>query len=458
MTRTGRSRRSARPHPLASLVVIALAVMTAIGGCESVASPAPPSAATSPSTSESGGTSSSSGGSGNGVPGDPATSPGSSPADGPPGGGGAGPSPSLAPTPPSSPPVAATPRPFAASAKRLAGEVFAFVTIDQIAAATAQLDWDATSTVVFFSLAADGDGRLVRDSRWRVWTSPRTDALIARAHETGTLVVFSLSRFSWSASQIKASTELLASAAARQRLATEVADEVVRRGVDGVNVDFEPVPRGQKAHFTDLIRRIRVALDARGEGYQLTFDVLGHFESYDVAGALGAGADAVYLMGYHYAGTFSTIAHATAPLGGPRYSVGDAIDGLRKVARADRILVGVPYYGHIWPTTSGSRNARTTGVGGDVPYRDARVIATRHPPRYDPTEAVQWSAWRVRDCPTCSLHWVQLYFDDARSLTAKWSEFQRRRLLGTGYWTWGFQGDTGELRDALRKVWLRPAG
>jgi spore germination protein YaaH len=344
-----------------------------------------------------------------------------------------------------------------AARKGLAGEVFAFVTIDQVADATA-LDWDATSTVVFFSLAANADGRLSRDSRWRTWTSSRTDALISRARATGTHVVFSLSRFSWSARDTKTSTDLLASSAARQRLAKEVADEVVRRGIDGVNVDFEPIPRGQKANFTDLIRRIRSELDARDRGYQLTFDVLGHFESYDVAGSLAAGADAVYLMGYHYAGTFSTIAHSTAPLGGPRYSVGDAIAGLRKVARADRIIVGVPYYGHIWPTATGSRNARTTGDGGDVPYREARAVARAHPPTYDPAEAVQWSAWRVRACATCPLHWVPLYFDDARSLGAKWAAFQRQDLRGTGFWTWGFQGDSGDLSGALRAAWLTAGG
>jgi spore germination protein YaaH len=349
-----------------------------------------------------------------------------------------------------------TRKPFVAADKGLAGEVFAFVTIDQVADATVRLDWPATSTVVFFSLAATADGHLLRDSRWRVWTAPRTDALIARAHETGTHVVFSLSRFSWSASQTADSTALLASGAARQHLAEAVAAEVVRRGIDGVNVDFEPIPRGQKAHFSDLIRRIRTELDARGPGYQLTFDVVGHFDSYDVAGSLKAGADAVYLMGYHYAGTFSTIAHATAPLGGPRYSVGDAIAGLRTVARPDQIVVGVPYYGHIWPTASGAHNARTTGDGGDVPYREARVIARSHPPTYDPAEAVEWSAWRVRDCASCPLHWVQLYFDDARSLRAKWTEFRHQRLRGTGYWTWGFQGDSDDLATALRNVWLRP--
>ena len=347
------------------------------------------------------------------------------------------------------------PAKFGFAAKGLRGEVMAFVTTSQVDDALARLDFDSTSTIAFFSLVAGSTGSIVHDTRWRTWTGHAVDALIERAHASGTKVVISLARFSWSPSQTAVSTALLRSAKARSRLATAVADEVVRRGVDGVNVDFEPIPRGQKANFTDLVRRIRKALDARGPGYQLTFDVVGHYESYDVGAALApGGADAVYLMGYHYAGTFSTIAHGTAPLGGRRYSVGDAIRGLRTVARPEQLIVGVPYYGHLWPTVSGALNARTRGGGSDVLYDSAHVIGARHAAGYDPIEDVRWAAWRGRACATCPLGWYQLYYDDARSLTAKWTEFRRQGLLGTGVWTTAFEGDSGELTAALRKVWL----
>jgi spore germination protein YaaH len=354
-----------------------------------------------------------------------------------------------------SPPPGGDPAPFAFARKGLRGEVFAFVTTTQVDDAVESLDFAATSTIVFFSLQAGANGSIQAGSTLRAWNAASVDRLIERAHATGTRVVFAISRFSWSPTQTANSVKLLDSPAARARLATAVADEVVRRGVDGVNVDFEPIPTGRKDAFTDLVRRIRAELDLRRPGLQLTFDVVGHFESYDVGAALRpGGADAVYLMGYHYAGSFSSVAHGTAPLGGPRYSVSDAIRGLRKVARPEQILVGVPYYGHLWPTTSGALHARTTGGGSDVPFAQARRIGARHGVRFDPVEAVEWSAWRGRTCATCPLHWWQLYYDDARSLATKWAELRRQGLLGTGFWTFGFQGDSGELPAALRKAWL----
>jgi spore germination protein YaaH len=369
----------------------------------------------------------------------------------------ASPSPSPASSAPAGPPH--DPGKFGFAAKGLKGEVIAFVTTSQVDDALARLDFSAVSTIAFFSLEVSSTGGIRRDTRWRTWVSRPVDELIARAHASGTKVVISLARFSWSPGQTGTSIKMLSSAAARARLATTVADEVVRRGVDGVNVDFEPIPSGQTGHFTDLVRRIRSALDARRAGYQLTFAVVGHFESYDVAGALrSGGADAVYLMGYHFAGTFSTVAHGTAPLHGPGYSVSDAIRGLRAVARPEQLVVGVPYYGHLWPTATGSLRSRTTGRGYDVTYEQARLIARNHPSSYDPAEAVRRVAWRQRDCASCPLHWVQLYFDDPRSLTTKWTDFQRQKLLGTGIWTAAFEGTSGELTAALRRAWVASSG
>ena len=448
MTTTALPRRRERhrsgPWALGALIV-ALAVAVAVAACETQATPPPPAspagsaAPLAPSTVTTEGTTAPSV-----APAFPATAPASTPAS---------------TSPPTPTPVTAAgydPAKFGFAAKGLRGEVMAFVTTSQVDDALARLDFSAVSTIAFFSLEASSTGSIRHDTRWRTWTSRPVDELIARAHASGTKVVISLARFSWSPGQTTTSRALLADPDARAHLARAVADEVVRRGVDGVNVDFEPIPRGQKAAFTDLVRRIRRELDGRGPGYQLTFAVVGHFDSYDVAGALRpGGADAVYLMGYHYAGTFSTIAHGTAPLDGPRYSVGDAIRLLRKVARPQQLIVGVPYYGHLWPTKSGALNARTTGRGYDVTYDKARLVARAHPAgaSYDAVEEVRRVAWQERSCAGCPLHWVQLYFDDPRSLTVKWTEFRRQGLLGTGIWTSAFEGASGELNAALRKVW-----
>ncbi|HEV8488769.1 MAG TPA: glycosyl hydrolase family 18 protein [Candidatus Limnocylindrales bacterium] len=361
---------------------------------------------------------------------------------------------SPAPTPADTP---WDPAKFGFWAKGMSGEVMAFMPVGQIRYAIDEMDWDVVSTVVFFSLEAGRNGRIVEDSGWRAWNSARMDELIAKAHATGTKVVMSLERFSWSPGQTRLTAALLGSAAARERLAREVAAEVVRRGVDGVNVDFEPVPAGRKAEFTAFVRSLRKELDSRRPDYQLTFAVVGHHGSYDIASLVGPdAADAVYLMGYQYSGTWSKVAGSTAPMGGGRYDVVDTVKGLLKSVEPHEIIVGAPFYGHAWPTATSALNARTIGGGFDVQYQYALATARAHGIRYDPVQQVAWTRYRARACATCPVHWYQLYFDDHRAIAYKWAWIKRQKLLGGGVWTIGFEGGPGALTAAGREAWLDP--
>ncbi|HKG55873.1 MAG TPA: glycosyl hydrolase family 18 protein [Candidatus Limnocylindrales bacterium] len=328
-------------------------------------------------------------------------------------------------------------------------EVMAFVTTGQVAYALNTMDFDVVSTVAFFSLEVNSAGHIAHDGRWAIWNSDRVSRLIAMAHDHGSKIVISLARFAWSPGQTRVSRSMLSSAAKRVTLAKEVAAEVARRGVDGVNVDFEPIPVGQKANFTQFVRLLRADLDAIAPGYQLTFDVTGHHESYDVGGVLRpGGADAVYLMGYHYAGTWSKVAASTSPLGGPRYDLGDTIKSLLRFAKPHQLIVGVPYYGHTWPTKTGLIHSRTVGGGHDVTYVNAMAATRRLGGSFDTVEQVHWVAFREGG------QWYQMYFDDARSMAAKWQLIKKRKLLGTGVWTIGFEGGAAALDEKMRQAFL----
>lgn len=425
-----------QPFPTRAIALLAVVALLA-GACASSgvaaggASADPSAAAPSPGTSE------------------PAASPAPSPTPTS--------TPTSTPTPAQAATVGHDPRKFGFAAKGMSGEMMAFVTIGQIRYALEKMDWDVISTVAWFSLEAGSSGAIRNDAGWRAWNSDRMTKLIEMAHAHATKVVISLKRFAWSAGQRAITRQLLASAAARDRLAREVAAEVVRRGVDGVNVDFEPIPVGQKANFTRFVRALRAALDRQAAGYQLTFDITGHHGSYDVGALVGPdAADAVYLMGYHYAGTWTTIAGSTAPMGGPRYDVVDTVRSLLRVVNRNELIVGVPYYGHAWPTATGRLNARTIGGGFDVLYEDAERFAARHVVRYDPVQQVAWIPYRARRCSSCPTTWYQMYFDNARSVAAKWAWIKRQKLLGGGVWTIGFEGRAGALDREMRKAFLVP--
>ncbi len=362
-------------------------------------------------------------------------------------------SPSVAPAPPD---VAWDPRKFGFAAKGMSAEVMAFVTRGQLPYAIKTMDWDVVSTVAYFSLEVTRDGTIDRDNGgWLGWNGRRMDLLIEKAHEHGSKVVLSLERFAWSAGQTAIARRVLASRDRRLRLAQDVAQEVARRGVDGVNVDFEPIPGGQSGEFTNFMRLLRRELDRVAPGSQLTFCVTGHHESWDVDAATGPdAADAVYLMGYHYAGTWSRRAGSTAPMGGPQHDVVDSVRSLLRHVEPHELIVGLPYYGHAWPTRGDGLNARTEGGGFDVTLDRAMALAATNDVRYDKTQQVAWFPYRARPCAGCPARWYQLYFDNPRATEYKLDWLRRQELLGTGVWTIGFEGAPGPHNEAMRKVLL----
>ncbi len=426
-----------RSRVLVRAVALLLSVAT-VAACDSSAVPTTPTSSGAPAVT--GTAPPASAGSDTLPPAPPSPSPSAPPSADP----GTG-----SPRPSAAPPV----EPFGFRAKGMTHEVIAFATVDQLDYAATTMDIRAVSTIAFFGLTATSSGRLsMTNAGGRAWSSTTMSRLIARAHASGTRVVATIGRFSWSAAGTKTSRALLDSSARRQRLADTIARVVTERGVDGVDLDFEPIPTGLAKAYGDLVGRVRRALDARHGGLQLTVALVGHFDSYDVPAIVRGHPDALYLMGYHYAGWWSKVAGSTAPLGGPRYDVADTVRLLRRFVPADKLIVGVPYYGHLWPTKSGAVHAATTGRGTDFRISTAAAMAAAHGERWDPVEHVTWSRWQVQDCASCLAHWVELYYDSPRALADKLAWVKRSGLLGIGIWTIGFEGRPAGWNAELRKA------
>jgi spore germination protein YaaH len=332
--------------------------------------------------------------------------------------------------------------------KGMRGEVLAFLKAGQLDYALERLDYRAVSTLAYFAVEGDRYGNLVKrtssgatSAAWAGWTSSKMTTIIQRAHSHKTRVVLTLQVFAWDDAGRQKTIALLSSATARQRLADQLAAAVVARGVDGVNIDIEPVPGSQKANFVTFVRQVRKALNARGSDYQLTFDATGYIANYDITALTAPGAaDAVYIMGYQYRGANTTTVGSTAPLGGPRYDVRETIDRYLALTTPDKVILVVPYYGYTWPTETGLLNSRPSGLGRTILYERAMDIMASKTRGYDTVEQVAWAAYRERPCSTCAERWRQIYIDDTRALRAKYDLALSRGLRGAGIWALGYEG------------------
>ena len=195
----------------------------------------------------------------------------------------------------------------------------------------------------------------------------------------------------------------------------------------GVNLDFEYVYPYDRQSYNQFLRRLTDLLHARGF---LVVTALAPKISDTQSGLLysahdyafhGATADYVVLMTYEWGYTFGP-AMAVAPINIVRRVLDYAVD----VMPAGKILMGVPNYGYNWtlPFVQGTAARPVTNVGavtlaGSV-GAEIRFDPTAQAPFFNYTDAAG------------SRH--EVWFEDARSLRAKYRLVSEYGLAGISYW------------------------
>ena len=349
-------------------------------------------------------------------------------------------------------------------------EVFGFLPYWELTDSSTTLDWRTLSTVAYFSVGCLPSGYLDKfdpdgstTTGWGGWTSSRMTSIINAAHRNHTRVVLTISCFAWTSGAASRQASLLGSATARARFAKAAAAAVRDRGADGINLDFEPIVAGYADEFTSLVRSVRTELNRIASGYQLTFDTLGSIGNQPIVAATApGGADAVFIMGYDYKTDSSSIAGSVSPLAGPRYDLNDTIKAYTAKISPSKVILGVPYYGRAWSTSSDQVNASTLagakyGYPASPTYSQAADLVAAYGRRYDSVEQAPWTAYRKETCTStygCVTSWRELYYDDAASLRLRYDLVNRASLRGAGIWALGYDDAHPELRNALAAKFL----
>ncbi|HET7182547.1 MAG TPA: glycosyl hydrolase family 18 protein, partial [Candidatus Limnocylindrales bacterium] len=227
--------------------------------------------------------------------------------------------------------------------------------------------------------------------------------------------------------------------------------------------DFEPIVAGYADEYTALVRQVRAELNRIAPGYQLTFDTMGSIGNQPIVNATApGGADAVFIMGYDYRTDGSSYAGSIDPLAGPKYDLTDTVKAYTAKISPSKVILGVPYYGRAWSTSSDRLNASTLsgakyGYPSAPTYGQALDLVNAHGRRYDSVEQSPWTAYRKQTCTSqygCVTAWRELYYDDATSLRLRYDLVNRTALRGAGIWALGYEGTHTELRNALADKFL----
>ncbi len=174
----------------------------------------------------------------------------------------------------------------------------------------------------------------------------------------------------------------------RTIFADSCVDFITKYGFDGVDIDWEyPVSGGlatnvwrttDKQNFTLLMQKIREKLDARGvadgKHYILTFAGAGSYSYINNTelNLLKQYVDYGNIMTYDIHGTWDTYTDFNAPLysntdNSPQYkwSVDESVNlWLKAGFPADKIVMGVPFYGYVYSLVPNQNNGLYQTYGG----------------------------------------------------------------------------------------------
>jgi hypothetical protein len=295
------------------------------------------------------------------------------------------------------------------------------------------------TTLAYFSVDANPNGTLDQSGPgWNGYESQDLVNLVNRSHAAGDRVVLTVTDFSQSSLDA-----ITSDPDAGARLSAALISAVSAKNLDGVNFDFEGDGSGDQRGLTRLITQVSKALHAANPHWQVTMAVYASSAAdsggfYNIA-ALSPAVDGFFVMAYEM--NNSAVPSATAPLVGGGYTPTEAVKQFTAVVPPQKVILGVPYYGYDWPTSSGTLTAHATG--GNTPLSDAVIASSGHPTYWDPTTDSSWTSYKVGN------QWHETFFDNPTSLALRAQVANSFHIAGLGIWALGMDGNNPAMMAAL---------
>ncbi len=342
-------------------------------------------------------------------------------------------------------------------------EIFGFApfwTFDQMD----KVDLDTLTTVAYFGIPILADGTLdTSGPGYTTFKSDQATAFFTKAHQHGTRVVLTLTQM-----ENSSILALLDNPGAQQQAITQAVGEVSGRGIDGINVDMEydgDPGQSYRDEFSQFVVHLTQAMHASNPQSKVTVSVYATSvkdpKIYDV-GKLAQVSDGIFMMAYDFANASSAQAIPTAPLYGAEngtywYDVSSAVNDFLTVMPADKLILGVPWYGYNYPVYQPGSGAATyaTYYWGAVPQPYATAIDTDNPDNpavadykegWDSLGEVGYKSYYDEASGT----WRMIYLENAKSLGLKYDFAKAKNLAGVGIWALGFDEGKPELWQVLK--------
>ena len=224
----------------------------------------------------------------------------------------------------------------------------------------------------------------------------------------------------------------------QERLIWNLGRTMQERGFQGLDIDFEYVEAKDREGYAAFVGRVRQVMNLFG--YPVTVALAPKtsagqpgllYEGIDYS-LLGQAADRVMLMTYEWGYTYGP-PMAVAPINMVRRVVDYAVSAIPR----EKISLGIPNYGYDWPLPYVRGTTRAESISNHEAIQ--RAIDFGVEIQFDETaKSPYFRYWQYG-----ILH--EVWFEDVRSLKAKYDLIEEYGLTGAGFW---------QLMSFYRPAWL----
>jgi spore germination protein YaaH len=335
------------------------------------------------------------------------------------------------------------------------------------------VDFKTLTTLAYFGVPITDEGNLNKeDIGYIKLNSENAKNLFSKAHQNNTKVVLTVTMM-----EKGVILDFLDNPKAQEKTINETVALVNERGMDGVNIDIEYIGdpgQEKRKQFTAFVEKFSQEMHAKNPDSKVTVSVLASSarfpKLYDIK-ELSEASDGIFMMAYDFATTSSQNAMPTSPLYGYKekkywYDVSTAVDDFLAKMPAEKLILGLPWYGYDYPVKEPGVNAKrdqgysywykswTTKykfVWKQASYRPDSFVQTYKngaenqalQTGWDDFGKVGWKAYKDGDS------WRIYFLEDEKSLAIKYDYTKEKKLGGVGIWALGFDSGRTELWSLL---------
>ncbi len=329
------------------------------------------------------------------------------------------------------------------------------------------VDFNVLTTLAYFDVPVNGDGDLERsDPGYQTFKSSKASELFRKAHAYGTKVVLTVTQMDNTLIET-----LMDAPEAQKNAINQIVSEVKKRGIDGVNIDFEYVGdpgtiyRNKFSLFVeDLTNEMHRQIPHSYVTVSVYASAVKDPKIYDIK-ELANKSDGIFMMAYDFAVSGADNAMPTSPLGGHKegtywYDVSTAVDDFLTKMPSEKLILGLPWYGYDYVVYQPEVKAETRpyyswrGSPKVQTYASAKEQIKPDSPGinnvrtgWDREGQVGWKAYYNSYTGT----WRMIFLEDVRSLGIKYDYAKDKNLGGVGMWALGFDDGKRELWDLLEQ-------